>query len=292
MQLLVDAGNHLGECVLWCERSARVFWTDITAQRLHCLDPDSGARLDWPMPERLCCFGFTADENVLLLGLASRLAFFNLLTGVVTPICAVEAELPTTRLNDGRCDRQGRFVFGTMNEHPGRQAIGSFYRLNHDLTLERLALPGIAIANSICFSVDGQAMYFCDSMEKIIYRWDGYGNGDPTQISVFVDCSAGPAAPDGATIDADGFLWSAQWGGARVLRYASDGGIERSIAVPVSQPSCVCLGGALLGQLFVTTARESLSDAMLARQPLAGGLFHAHLADVHGLPEARFGVHA
>jgi L-arabinonolactonase len=290
MALLVDAGNALGEGVLWCERSARIFWTDIAASRLHSLHPESGVRLDWEMLERLCCFGFTADPDVLLIGLASRLAFFNLRTGAVTAICAVEAQLPMTRVNDGRCDRQGRFVFGTMDERAGKEAIGSFYRLNADLTLERLPLPGVAIANSICFSLDGAAMYFCDSMEKIIYRWDGYASGDGAAISVFADLSSGDIAPDGATIDADGCLWSAQWGGARAVRYGYDGSIERTLHLPVSQPTCVCLAGAALDRPIVTSAREALSATLLAGEPHAGGLFHAQLEDVQGMPEARFGA--
>lgn len=295
LALLVDARNTLGEGVLWCERSGRVYWTDIGAQQLHGRDAGTGALQEWKMPERLSCFALTQDENILLLGLASRLAFFNLRTGAVSDICAVEAELPMTRVNDGRCDRQGRFVFGTMDERADKEAIGSFYRLNGDLTLERLPLPGIAIANSICFSSDGSAMYFCDSAGRIIYRWDGYARGDAAKISVFADidadADASSAAPDGASIDADGFLWSAQWGGARIVRYAPDGSVERTLFLPVSQPSCVCLGGARLDELFVTTARESLSASMLAREPLAGGLFHVRLADVRGMPEARFGGH-
>ncbi|HEY4072596.1 MAG TPA: SMP-30/gluconolactonase/LRE family protein [Herbaspirillum sp.] len=293
LELLVDAGNFLGECVLWCERSKRVYWTDIGAQRLHCYAPDSGVRGEWIMPERLCCFAFTEDENILLLGLASRLAFFDLRTSAVSPICAVEAELPMTRTNDGRCDRQGRLVFGTMDERSGKEAIGSFYRLNHDLTLERLPLPKIGIANSICFSPDGSAMYFCDSLTTIIYRWDGYASGDASQISAFAELDDAAASPDGAIVDADGCLWSAQWGGARVVRYAPDGSVQRILRLPVSQPSCVCLGGALLNRLFVTTARESLSASMLAAQPLAGALFDTTfdttVDDVRGLPEARFG---
>ena len=294
MSLAVDAHNYLGEGVLWCERSAHVFWTDIGAQKLHAMHPASGVAREWLMPERLCCFSFTADADVLLLGLASRLALFNLQTLALSEICTVEADLATTRVNDGRCDRQGRFVFGTLDEALERQAIGSFYRLNGDLTLERLPLPGVAISNSICFSVDGSAMYFCDSMERIIYRWDGYALDNSADIRVFADLNGDPGAdggaPDGATIDADGFLWSAQWGSARVTRYAPDGAIDCIVSLPVTQPSCVCLGGAQLDHLFVTTAQESLSNAQLARQPQAGGLFHAQMAGVRGLPEARFNL--
>lgn len=292
LELLHDGGNYLGEGVLWNDHTRRVLWTDIGASRLHGLDPLSGEQREWIMPERLCCFALTDDEDVLLLGLASRLAFFNLATDVMTPICAVEAGLHMTRVNDGRCDREGRFVFGTLDESTPKTAIGSFYRLNLDLTLERLPLPKVAISNSICFSLDGSAMYFTDSMQGVLYRWDGYASGDPAAISVFADVATdtqGAAAPDGAIIDAEGYLWCAQWGGARVVRYAPDGSVERILTLPVSQPSCVSLGGAGLDTLLVTTAQEGMSPAQLAAEPLAGALFHTTLADVRGLPEVRFG---
>ena len=233
----------------------------------------------------MCCYAFTPDDNLLLLGLASRLAFFDLASGEFTPVCAVEAGLPT-RVNDGRCDRQGRFVFGTMDQSAPRQAIGAFYRVNHDLSLEKLPLPGIAIANSICFSPDGSSMYFTDSMRQAIYRWSNYDSATAPEIAVFA--AVGPGAADGACIDADGYLWSAQWGAARVVRYAPDGKLERSLALPVSQPSCVCLGGPLFDELFVTTARENLGPAALAGEPLAGGVFHARQDELRGLPENRF----
>lgn len=292
LELLHDGQHYLGEGVIWCDRTRRVFWTNIwsEAPRLHALSPDTGVVTEWVMPERLACFALTQDDNVLLLGLESRLAKFDLRSGVETPLTPIEAHLPTTRLNDGRCDRQGRFVFGTLDEDASRQPIAGFYRVNHDLSVEKLPLPGVAISNAICFSPDGSAMYFTDSMHKKIWRWDGYGSGDATQISVFTDLGSGPFAADGATIDADGYLWSAQWGGSRVARYAPDGSLDRILHLPVSQPSCVAIGGPGLNDLFVTTAQESLTPAMLADEPLAGGLFHARLADVRGLPEVRFGA--
>lgn len=290
LDLLVDARNYLGECPLWCERSGRLYWTNIEGMRLHSYAPASGELSEWVMPERLACFALTADDGVLLLGLASRLAFFTLRSGAVKPVYTVEAALPMTRVNDGRCDRQGRFVFGTLDERPCRDAIGGFYRLNHDLSVELLPLPPVAISNSICFSPDGAAMYFCDSMQPRIYRWDDYAGGDATRISVFAELGSGAGAADGAAIDADGYLWSAQWGRARVVRYAPDGSVERVLHLPVSQPSCVALGGPQRDEIFVTTAQESLTPAMLAEQPLAGGVFHTRIAGVRGLPEVRFGL--
>lgn len=293
LSLLLDTKNVLGEGVLWCERSQQVYWTDIQAQRLHCYHPESRRHRTWIMPERLGCFAFTNNEHILLLGLATRLAFFDLYTEALSDICPVENNLPTTRINDGRCDRQGRFVFGTMDESQEKTAIGSFYRLNTDLQLERLPLPHCAIANGICFSVDGTTMYFCDSMERRIFSWTDYALGETSSIRVFADLRADPrtkyGAPDGATVDADSFLWSAHWGGSRVVRYTPNGEIDRILSLPVSQPSCISFGGPQLNEMFVTSASESLSAERLANEPLAGGLFHATLNELRGIPEARFG---
>ncbi|MEJ7805591.1 MAG: SMP-30/gluconolactonase/LRE family protein, partial [Telluria sp.] len=145
LELLVDVENQLGECVLWCERSERVLWTDILGATLYAHQPATGKTSTWTMPEPLASFALTGDDQQLLLGLASQLALFDLATGAVTPICQVEAGL-TTRLNDGRCDRQGRFVFGTFNTAQPRAPIGGYYRLNADLTLDRLPLGHCAIA--------------------------------------------------------------------------------------------------------------------------------------------------
>jgi len=288
-QLLVDGHHELGEGVLWCERSQTVFWTDIHASRLWNHDPASGATRSWSMPERLCCFAFTADARRLLIGLASRLAFFDLDTGSISPICRIEDDLPTTRLNDGRCDRQGRFVFGTLNEDAGRDPIASFYRLNADLSLERLALPGIAISNSICFSLDGKLMYHCDSMAGKIMVCDyDTDSGAVSHQRVFADLAQQPGGPDGSTVDAEGYLWNAQWGGARVVRFAPDGSIDRIVEVPTAQPSCVAFGGATFDTLFVTTAHEGMSAEQRAQDKLAGGLFSVPHLDVRGLPEVRF----
>nr|WP_198981876.1 SMP-30/gluconolactonase/LRE family protein [Herbaspirillum sp. ASV7] len=289
-QLLVDGQHELGEGVLWCERTQSVFWTDIHAARLWNYHPQSGATRSWGMPERLCCYAFTADPEQLLIGLASRLAFFHLSTGTITPICRVEDDLPTTRLNDGRCDRQGRFVFGTLNEDAGREPIASFYRLNTDLVLERLPLPGIAISNSICFSPDGRLMYHCDTLTKKIMVCDYAASGAVSGQRVFADLAQQPGSPDGSTVDADGYVWNAQWGGARVVRFAPDGSVDRIIDIPATQPSCVAFGGAALDTLYVTTAHEGMDAQQRARDPSAGALFSVTLEGVRGLPEARFGA--
>jgi len=294
METIVDGRNVLGEGVLWCERSARVLWTDIEQSVLYACAADGSALQSWHLPERLCSLALTEDSGRLLLALASRLAFFDLDDGVLTPICAVEAELPSTRLNDGRCDRQGRFVFGSFNqdEHP-KLPIGGFYRLNHDLSLERLPLGGVAIANSICFSPDGATMYYADSAKGEIRCCDyDPASGAVSGERVFVAAGAAPGDPDGSTIDAEGCLWNARWGAAQVARFTPDGRLERVLELAAPQPSCPAIGGPGLDQLFVTSARVGLSPLQLAQAPLSGALFAQTLpAPLRGLPEVRFRCH-
>lgn len=288
--LAVDSRNQLGEGVLWCDRTQRVWWTDIQRSALWCHVPASGKTFSFSLPERLGSFALTEDDDILLLGLASRLAFFRISSGAIDTICDVEPEIATTRINDGRCDRQGNFVFGTMNEDPRRERIGSFYRLRAGLQLEKLPLGGVAIPNSICFNPDGTRMYYCDTTAGIIRCCD-YGPrlDDLRNERDFVDLRGGPGAPDGSTVDAEGGVWNAQWGGARVVRYTPDGVQDHVLPVPVSQPSCVCFGGDGLKRMYVTTARDDLSEADLAREPSAGSLFCAELTEMQGLPESRFG---
>lgn len=284
LELMADVENQLGECVVWCDRSRRVFWTDILGAKLYAHDPASGKTSTWPMPEPLASFALTGDDDRLLLGLASRLAFFYFSSGTIEPICDVEAGL-TTRLNDGRCDRQGRFVFGTFNTVEPREAIGGYYRLGADLQLERLPLANCAIANSICFSPDGATMYYCNSPDRTIRSCDyDPASGAISNDRVFALLDGAAGEPDGSCIDADGHLWNAQWGASRVVRYAPDGSVERVIDSPASQPSCVAIGGPGMDTLYVTSARVGLSDPAVHD----GALFSMRLDVPRGLLETRF----
>lgn len=283
LEVLVDARHQLGECVLWCERTGRVWWTDIPGATLYALTAASGKVDSWPMPERLASFALTAHADQLLLGLASQLALFDLATGSITPLCLVEPGLGT-RVNDGRCDRQGRFVFGTFNEAQPKERIGAFYRLDRELRLERLPLPACAIANSICFSPDGATMYYANSPDRAIRCCDyDPASGGITNDRLFASVPGKQGEPDGSCIDADGHLWNAQWGAAMLVRYAPDGTVERTLACLATQPSCLAFGGPELDTLYVTSARIGLAHAAEAD----GALLSGRLA-LRGLPEVRF----
>jgi L-arabinonolactonase len=284
--LVVDSKCTLGEGATWCAKTGRFYWTDIEGARLWRYDPADGRSTSWAMPERLATFALCADPHYLLLGLASRLAFFDLATGETRQIVDVEPGL-NTRVNDGRCDRQGRFVFGTKDEGSPLLAIGGFYRLNRDLTLERLPLPAPAISNSIAFSPDGATMYYCDSPTREIRACDYGADGSVANDRLFTRLADATGEPDGSTVDRDGGLWNAQWGGARVVRYGADGVETERVEVPTVQPSCVALGGAQLGTLYITSARVGLDAAALAADSRAGGVFIATPAR-RGLPEPVF----
>lgn len=285
--LVLDARNTLGEGATWCVRSQSLYWTDIHQSVLWRLHPADGNTRRWPMPERLASFALCEDDDWLLLGLASGLAFFHLPSGELIRIAEVEPGLPT-RLNDGACDRQGRFVFGTLHEPvdgQARRAAGSFYRLKADLSLEQLPLGPVAISNSIAFSPDGGTMYYCDSMSRIVHRCT-YGD-QVADLRMHIDLSPQRGEPDGSAVDREGGLWNAEWGSGRVVRYATDGTQDLVIIVPAAQPTRVAFGGERLNTLYITSARDGLSAEALSHDPHAGGLFAIEVPFT-GMPEPRF----
>jgi sugar lactone lactonase YvrE len=289
--LLVDCRCTLGEGISWWAERHALLWTDIQARRLWM--HDAGGARNWALPARLCCFA-RCESGTLLLGLDTGLFLADLGdssggTLSVTPLAAVEADLPTTRLNDGRTDRSGNFVFGTLNEAEGRAPIASFYQWSARHGLRRLDLPRVGISNSICFSPDGGTMYFCDTPQRRIQqcRYDA-ATAAVTDIRPFVTLDPSQGFPDGSVVDADGCLWNAAYGGAMVRRYRPDGTLEREIAVPAKNTTCPIFGGDSLNELFVTTARENMSPEDLARVPDAGGVYRALIADVRGLPDSLF----
>lgn len=289
VRVAVPAGNTLGEGVLWCDREQVVYWTDIQQSQLWRYRPQDGAIARWPMPERLAAMALCEADGWLLLALASRLAFFHPEHNDFRDLQGLHGLAPLdTRANDGACDRQGRFVFGLLHEpaEGPKQAVAPFLRLNADLSLEVLPLPTVAISNSIAFSPSGDTMYFCDSLQKQILRCDYGDTLGPAQL--FVDLQAEPGEPDGSAVDADGGLWNARWGDARVVRYLPDGTEDRAIATPVSQPTRPAFGGLAHRTLFITSAHDGMDAAARAQDPLAGHLLSLDDAGIAGLPEARF----
>ena len=285
--LLIDAQARLGECALWCDRREALYWTDIEGSTLSRWTEADARTTQWKLPQRLGSFALTRDPSQLLLGLADGIALFNLESGALTKTVPVEPENPSTRINDGRCDPQGRFVFGMFNGARDSAPVGLFYRVDAMLDVERLPLPPASVANSIAFSPDGSLLYFTDTPTRRIMCADYCADGRIGTPRLFVTVPASEGFPDGSAVDAEGGLWNAQWDGGCVVRYASDGRETARIALPASRPTCPAFGGAALDRMFVTTARVGLSAQALREQPQAGGVY-ALSPGRRGLPEHRF----
>ena len=289
-KLLLDSRCELGEGILWCERRQLLYWVDILACKLWCYEPASGHTHTWTMPEALACIGLGEDGR-LLLGLATGLyaadvdAHADATTLPLRKLVDVEADDPMTRVNDGRADRNGGFVFGTKSEHADNRKAGRFYQYTAAHGLRDLGLPAAAIPNSICFDKAGTRMYFCDSVEPRILCCDyDAAKASISNVRVFVTLDTPGAEPDGSIIDAVGALWNAQWGAGQVVRYLPDGKVDRVIRIDAAQPSCVALRG---DTLFITSARVGLPPRVLAAQPASGGIFFHHVGRVLSRSEDR-----
>jgi L-arabinonolactonase len=288
VDVAVDAANALGEGVVWSPTHGEVQWTDIFGRRFWTYSPENGESRSRALPDRLACFAPLGGSS-MLAGFTGGLEVFDLASGARRPIAAIERDRPTTRLNDGKLDRRGRLVFGTMDEDPaGAKPIGQIWSYAAG-SEPRVLASGIRIANSIAFSPDGRRMYFADTPQKRIRCYDydldtGELSGERTFAAV-----EGPGFPDGSAVDADGCLWNAEWGGGRVVRYTPDGHVDRVVSLSCSRVTCCAFGGAKLERLFVTSARTGLDAAALAAEPHAGALF-AFDVGVQGLLDTPFPV--
>ena len=281
----VDSNNILGEVPAWDVAEQALYWVDIEGCLLQRYEPATAAVRRWRLPERVCALALRRRGG-LVLALASGFALFDPDSGAVTRLAAPEAHLPHNRMNDGKCDRHGRFWAGTMDD-TCREGTGALYRLDPDGSCHRME-DGIGISNSLAWSPDDRVFYFADTLRRTIFAYDFDGDsGTIANRRVLTDCADQPGTPDGSTVDAEGYLWNAQWDGWRLVRYAPDGRVDRIVALPVQKPTSCMFGGPDLSTLYVTSAVWDLRGEDLAGQPHAGGLLALDVG-VHGLPEARF----
>lgn len=271
--------DNLGEGPVWSAGEHALWWVDINAPALRRLDAVTGALLSMPLPASVGSFALRRGGG-LLLALRHRLSFYDPATGTITPATPAQDEDADMRFNDGRCDRQGRFWVGTMGE-THRTDRGRLYRLDASAAL-RVFLDGVTIPNGLAFSPDGRTMYFADSTPRTIWAY-AYNpqTGTPGERRVFATVPA-PGVPDGAIVDAEGCLWSAEYGNARITRYTPDGRIQRQIALPVAYPTCPAFGGPDLATLYITSASQEANPS-----PADGALL-ACVPGPRGLPEPAF----
>lgn len=259
----------LGEGPLWHPDRQSLFWFDIDNQVLFekCL---AGMRNKYTFGRTVTAAG-VVDQSRLLIASEVDLFVFDLKNHSQRRLCDLEADNSVTRSNDGRADPYGGFWIGTMgyNAESGAGAIYRYYQGE----LRKL-YSDITISNSICFSPDRKKAYFTDSVVKVIRRVALDAEGWPAAEPVdFIDLSGEEFAPDGSVCDAQGRLWSAQWGASRVAVYSDAGELLETHAVPTSQPTCPSFGGPDLSTLFVVTAGAHLPDDLKGTQPECGFVF-------------------
>jgi sugar lactone lactonase YvrE len=291
VRCVVPGQDILGETPLWCERTASLLWLDIDGGKLQRFHPASGRHDVFSFDARYVgSLALTQDTARVLLGLDLGLFLFDLGTGESKLLAQVEPAGQDNRLNDGRCDAQGRFWVGTMDNQLHRPN-GAFYRVEPGGRMERL-FGDVIVSNTVALSPRQDTLYFSDTRRFITWKFAlDLESGQLGPREVFVDHTSDRTRPDGACVDAEGFVWNAIFAAGRVVRYSPQGRVDRVIELPVTNPTCVCLGGSGLKTLYITTARKFLDRGRLRDEPLAGSMLAVDV-DVPGLPEQRFGRRA
>jgi len=270
--LLFDVRAELGEGPIWDPVDACLYFVDILRGRVHRYDPDTGTSRVYAVDRKVGAVGLCATGD-LILAVQGGFTRLDQTTGRTTVIAEVDADRPDLRMNDGKCDPLGRFWAGTMALDE-RRGAGALYRLDPDGRVHTMRRE-VTISNGLDWTGDGRMYYIDSPTQRVdVFDFDG-ASGAIENRRPFVRIPVEEGTPDGLTLDADGFVWVALWGGGAVHRYTPDGRLNMVVHVPARYPTSCTFGGADLGDLFITTASVKLTEQERAEQPHAGGLFHA-----------------
>jgi sugar lactone lactonase YvrE len=227
------------------------------------------------------------DGRGLALALRDGFGFLDETSGQVQLVAAVEADVSSNRMNDGKCDPRGRFWAGTMGFNEGR-GVGALYRMDPDLSVHQM-VTDVSVSNGLDWTDDGRHMYYIDSATRgvDVFEFD-MPSGTLGERRRLISLQPGEGVPDGMTLDADGGLWVAVHSSGTVRCYTPDGVLERVVRVPVSMVTSCAFGGPDLSDLYITTMQYGMSAEAKQAQPLAGAVFHCR-PGVSGRPAHRFG---
>ncbi len=281
-----DPGAEHGEGPTWDAAAGRLIWVDLLRGIVHRLDPATGDDEPVQVGQPV---GAAVPRAGGGLALAVRDGFALLDPGSERPrmVAEVEADTPSNRMNDGKCDSAGRFWAGTMalDSRPG---AGALYRLDPDMTVTT-TLSGVSISNGLGWSPDDRTMYYVDSGEQAIDAFDfDVKQGRVTNRRRLAAIEVEAGTPDGIAVDVAGCLWVALWGGGAVRRYSPAGDLLATVRLPATQLTSCTFGGPELRDIYVTSASSGLSAEERRRQPYAGVVFRVSV-DVPGALAARFG---
>lgn len=285
---LTHVANDLGEGPVWDVKTNALWWVDSYAGdifRLKYTMKTDGQELEsWSMPAMIGSLAL-ADDHRVIVALQTGIHFFDTKTGKLDLISDPEADMPETRFNDGKTDRAGNFLAGSMGIKVRDRALGALYRVSPELGIEVLE-DDVIVANGPCFSPAGDVLYFNDGRRRIL-AYDYDPDGPLTNKRVLFEGEKHQTGSDGATVDSDGNLWVALTGSSEIGMLSPKGELLKRISMPVKLPSSVMFGGSDLDELFVTSI--SNSGNRVSNEVGAGGLYRMTGLGVQGIAETRFG---
>ncbi len=292
VEVFAKGEASLGEGPLWHPQRQSLFWLDINNQRLFekvFISSNKQPDREWELPEMASALAIDkVDDTHLWMVTDCSFGRFSMMTGTYEP--KIKLDFPTgIRSNDGSVAPNGSFWFGTMERKP-TGLHGSVYVISQEAQLTKV-ISRIGIPNAFCWSNDGMSFYLSDSYRQqiIIYRSNESDAYEYQTIQPFIDLSNTNTAPDGAAMDQAGNIWNSQWDGFKVACYSPEGEEINILNLPIPRPTSCCFGGKKNNHLFITTAKEGLSDEELAQYPLSGSVFVVKLP-VEGQPISSFSM--
>lgn len=275
----------LGEGPIWNEREQTLYWCDNIAGKVHRYDPATRQMKTWDTPEEIGSLVFRENGGIVA-AMKRGFSFVDLDAGRYEHVADADSG-PTKCMNDGKCDRRGRYWCGSINRDVKTPDAG-LYRLDPDLTVTQHA-SGIIASNGIAFSPDDRTMYYADSRANTVWAYDfDIESGSLGNRRVFLSTDGMEAKIDGATCDIDGNYWCAHIYDWDIACYSPQGRLIRKVRMPVRHPTMCTFGGADLDVMYVTSATRMAQPADLQSQHEAGNLFEIRGLGTRGLPEPRF----
>ena len=277
----------LGEGPLWVERENSLYWVDVVGKKVHRYGLADGARKTWAFDSEVTSLAPRRGGGFVGT-IRHAFAFFDFSQDVVKPqvIAEFETDLPGNRFNDGKADAWGRFWAGTVDEANWRDATGSLYRLDKDLSVRKIE-GGYICSNGPAFSVDNKTFYHNETMKGLIYAFDLGEDGEIRNKREFAKLGDGEGGTDGLTVDAEDCIWQCHFGGGCVTRFSPKGERLQTLRLPVPNVTSCAFAGPGLETLYITTARYGMSEEDIRKHPLAGSLF-ASEPGARGLPTPYF----
>ncbi|WP_042200575.1 SMP-30/gluconolactonase/LRE family protein [Paenibacillus camerounensis] len=272
-ELVVDAQAVLGEGPHWNDTDSKLYWVDIEGCQLRSYDPAAGKVQAVTFAQRIGAAVPDAAGGWILALQEGIYRYDGNSPDQLEQLAEIESELPNNRLNDAKCDSSGRLWFGSMSMGSDRSS-GSLYVMENDGQV-RQVLSGVGISNGLAWDDQLGRMYYIDSVTRAVDALDyELETGKVSNRRAIIHFPEGKDVPDGMTIDREGMLWVAHWGGARVSRWNPHTGEQlASIEIPALNVTSCAFGGERLDELYITTARNGMSEEQLERWPLSGGLF-------------------